>query len=75
MARETHADRAEMYPASTSSAVELRAQQNTVLGTRRDYSLVLQATWDISGSLTRTGQTQTAYEYAAVKDNHRQARR
>lgn len=68
---------AELYPnLDIIGKSNYEHNKNTVLGTRRDYSLVLQATWDIfSGFSTRAGQTQTAYEYAAIKDNHRQAAR
>ena len=44
------------------------------LGTKRDQSIVLQATWDLfTGFATRSGQAQTAFEYAAIKDAHRHA--
>ncbi len=68
---------AELYPnLDVIGKANYEHNKNTVLGTRRDYSLVLQATWDIfSGLSTRAGQSQTAYEYAAVKDNHRHAAR
>ncbi len=68
---------AELYPSlDIVGKANYEHNKNTVLGTRRDYSVVLQATWDIfSGFSTRAGQSQTAYEYAAVKDNHRQAAR
>ncbi|MBM3564717.1 MAG: hypothetical protein FJX42_01220 [Alphaproteobacteria bacterium] len=50
--------------------------KNTVMGTRRDYFVGVQATWELfNGLATRASQSQTAYEYAAVKDNHRQAAR
>ena len=68
---------AELYPSlDVVGKANYEHNKNTVLGTRRDYSLVLQATWDIfSGLSTRAGQTQTAYEYAAVQDTHRHAAR
>ena len=68
---------AELYPSlDIVGKANYEHNKNTVLGTRRDYSVVLQATWDIfSGFSTRAGQSQTAYEYAATKDSHRQAAR
>ena len=66
---------AELYPVvDIVSKMNYEHNKNTVLGTRRDYSLVLQATWDLfSGFATRSGQAQTAFEHAAVKDAHRHA--
>lgn len=66
---------AELYPVvDLVGKTNYEHNKNTVFGTRRDYSLVLQATWDLfSGFATRSGQAQTAFEYAAVKDAHRQA--
>ncbi|MEK7244547.1 MAG: TolC family protein [Pseudomonadota bacterium] len=66
---------AELYP-----VVDIVGKSNYehnkggTLGTKRDFSLVLQASWDLfSGFATRSGQAQTAFEYAAVKDAHRHA--
>jgi adhesin transport system outer membrane protein len=66
---------AELYPVvDIVGKSNYEHNKNTTLGTRRDYSLVLQATWDLfSGFATRSGQAQTAYEYAAVRDAHRHA--
>lgn len=66
---------AELYPVvDIVGKSNYEHNRNTTLGTRRDYSLVLQATWDLfSGFATRSGQAQTAYEYAAVRDAHRHA--
>jgi adhesin transport system outer membrane protein len=66
---------AELYP-----VVDVIGKSNyehnkaSTLGTKRDFSLVLQATWELFGGFgTRSGQAQTAYEHAAVKDAHRHA--
>jgi adhesin transport system outer membrane protein len=66
---------AELYPVvDIVGKSNYEHNKNATLGTRRDYSLVLQATWDLfSGFATRSGQAQTAYEYAAVRDAHRHA--
>ncbi|MCC7016016.1 MAG: TolC family protein [Rhodospirillales bacterium] len=66
---------AELYPVvDLVGKTNYEHNKNTVFGTRRDYSLVLQATWELfSGFATRSGQAQTAFEYAAVKDAHRHA--
>ncbi len=40
------------------------------LGTRRDYSIAVQTTWNLfTGFSTRAGITQAAYDYRASKDN------
>ncbi len=44
---------------------------NATLGTRRDYSLVLSATWDLfTGFSTRSSQSQASFQYHASKDEH-----
>ncbi|MEX2450500.1 MAG: TolC family outer membrane protein [Rhodospirillales bacterium] len=49
---------------------------NTVLGTRQDYSVVLQANWDLfSGFSTRHSLSQANFNYRASQDDHDQAAR
>ena len=44
---------------------------NAVIGTRRDYSVILQATWDLfTGFSTQANMTQAAFDYGASKDNY-----
>ena len=64
--------KSEYYP-----SVDLVAEANyekhddTTIGTRRDYSLVLEANWALfSGFSTRAGAAQAAYDYGSSKDNH-----
>lgn len=64
---------AELYPVvDVVGKTNYEHNKGGSFGTKRDYSLVLQASWDLfSGFATRSGQAQTAFEYAAVKDAHR----
>ena len=66
---------AELYPVvDVVGKTNYEHNRNTTFGTRRDYSLVVQATWELfTGFATRSGQAQTAYEYAATRDAHRHA--
>jgi adhesin transport system outer membrane protein len=49
---------------------------NTVLGARRDYSVVLQANWDLfSGFSTRHSLSQANFNYRASQDDHDQTAR
>ena len=44
---------------------------NAILGTRRDYSLVVTSSWDLfSGFSTRNSMAQAAFDYHASKDQH-----
>ena len=44
-----------------------------VIGTRRDYSVLLQANWDLfTGLSTRAGMSQASYDYATSRNNHDQ---
>lgn len=44
---------------------------NTVTGVRRDYSVLLEASWDLfSGLSTGASLSQAAYDYAASKDQY-----
>jgi adhesin transport system outer membrane protein len=69
--------RAELFPTvDLVSKWNYEYNFNTSVDTRRDYSVVLQASWDLfTGLSTRAGQAQAAFEYAASKDNHRHAAR
>ena len=43
-----------------------------VIGTSREYSMLLQANWDLfTGLSTRDTLAQVAFDYGATKDNHR----
>jgi len=62
----------ELYP-----VVDLEGQFNfekhagTVIGVRRDYSLLLTATWNMfSGFSTRESMAQATYNYRASQDSH-----
>ena len=44
---------------------------DTTIGTRRDYSLTLESNWDLfTGFSTKNGVAQAAHDYEAAKDNH-----
>ncbi|HJO68342.1 MAG TPA: TolC family protein [Rhodospirillales bacterium] len=44
---------------------------NATIGTRRDYSVILQATWDLfTGFSTQASMAQAAFDYGASKDNY-----
>ena len=46
--------------------------KNATLGTRRDYSVLLEANWNLfTGFSTKASLAQVAHEYGASKDNHR----
>jgi len=43
------------------------------IGTRRDYSVLLQANWDLfTGFSTKAGVSQASYDYATSRNNHDQ---
>ncbi len=43
------------------------------IGTRRDYSVLLQANWDLfTGFSTRSGVSQASFNYATSRNNHDQ---
>ena len=45
--------------------------KGAVVGTRRDYSLLLSGTWDLfTGFSTDASMAQAAFDYSASKDNH-----
>lgn len=68
---------AELYPSiDLISKMNYEDDKNTVIGTRRDYSVVVQASWDLfTGLTTKAGKSQAAFEYMASKDNHRHVTR
>jgi len=44
-----------------------------IIGTRRDYSVLLQANWNLfTGLSTKAGMSQAAYNYATSRSNHDQ---
>ena len=49
---------------------------NAAIGTRRDYSIILQATWDLftgfstQASMAQASMAQAAFDYGASKDNY-----
>lgn len=50
--------------------------KNTVVGIRRDYSVLVTASWNIfNGFATKAGVAKAAYDYAASQNNALQARR
>lgn len=63
---------AELYPSvDLEGSYNYEKNKNTVIGTRRDYSVLLTATWDLfTGLSTRKGQAKAAYEYRASKDDY-----
>ena len=45
--------------------------RGAVVGTRRDYSLLLSGSWDLfTGFSTQASMAQAAFDYSASKDNH-----
>lgn len=64
--------RAELMPTIDLEAnANYEKHNNAVIGTRRDYSVLLTATWDLfTGFSTRRSQSQAAYEYRASKDEY-----
>lgn len=69
--------RADYYPRFNVVAAANREKDNDLVeGTRTDYSVLLQATWNIfSGFATRAGVAQAAADYRASQDNHERIRR
>ena len=44
---------------------------NSTIGIRRDYSVILSASWNLfNGFATQAGETRAAFDYAAAKDTH-----
>jgi len=65
------------YPSLAVVAAATRERNpDIVQGTRRDLSVVLQATWNLfNGFATQAGVAQAAYEYRASQDNQEVVRR
>jgi len=66
------AARADLYPSvDIVGAANYEKHKNAIVGTRRDYSVLLKATWNIfSGFSTKAGMNQAAHNYHASKDRH-----
>ncbi|MBT6220871.1 MAG: TolC family outer membrane protein [Rhodospirillales bacterium] len=64
--------RAEYFPTfDMVSTMNIEKNNGAVLGTRRDYSFVLQANMNLfNGFSTEAGVSQTNFDYRATKDNH-----
>jgi adhesin transport system outer membrane protein len=69
--------RAGYYPSFAIIAAASQQQNPDIIqGTRKDISVVLQATWNLfSGFSTQAGVAQAAYDYRASQDNQETARR
>ena len=65
--------RSELFPSvDLEGTYNYEKHNNAVIGTRRDYSVLLRATWDLfTGFSTRAGLSQAAFDYRASKDTHR----
>ncbi len=58
------------------AAANYENDKNTVIGIRRDYSVLVKANWNIfNGFSTRAGVAKAAYDYAASKNTAEHARR
>ncbi|MCP5366944.1 MAG: TolC family outer membrane protein [Hyphomicrobiales bacterium] len=66
------AARSDLFPSiDLVGAANYEKHKNAIVGTRRDYSVLLKATWNIfSGFSTKAGINQAAYNYHASKDRH-----
>ena len=64
--------RSELFPSvDLEGTYNYEKHNNTTIGTRRDYSLVLSSSWELfSGFSTRASMAQAAYDYHASKDQH-----
>ncbi len=62
--------RADYYPSvDLVGSMNYEHDKNATLGTRRDYSLIVQATWNaFTGFSGREGELRAAYEYGAAQD-------
>ncbi|HEB79141.1 MAG TPA: hypothetical protein ENI79_01525, partial [Rhodospirillales bacterium] len=63
--------KSEYHPqVDAEAAWNFEKDYNNILGIRRDYSVSLQATWDIfTGFSTQAAIAQAAYDYGASRDN------
>jgi len=61
-----------LYPSlDLESSWNVEKDSNTTLGVRRDYSVVLKASWDLfSGFSTKNSRTQASFDYGASKDSY-----
>ena len=64
--------RSELFPSvDLEGTYNYEKHNNTTIGTRRDYSLVVSSSWELfSGFSTRASMAQAAYDYHASKDQH-----
>ncbi len=63
---------AEYFPTiDLVGAMNYEKHNNATLGTRRDYSLLVELSWDLfTGFSTKATAAQAAYDYRAAMDNH-----
>lgn len=64
--------RSEYYPTmDLIGSWNYEKHKGAVIGTRRDYSLLLSGTWDLfTGFSTQASMAQASFDYSASKDNH-----
>ena len=64
--------RSEYFPTlDVVAEANYEKHDDTVIGTRRDMSVILQANWDLfNGFSTQAGSRQAAFDYGASKDNY-----
>jgi len=69
--------RGELYPSiDMEGQFNYEKHANTVIGTRRDYSLMLTASWDLfSGFSTPASMAQARFQYRASQDDRDRIRR
>lgn len=69
--------RGELYPSiDMEGQFNYEKHANTVIGTRRDYSLTLSASWDLfSGFSTPASMAQARFQYRASQDDRDRIRR
>jgi len=69
--------RGELYPSiDMEGQFNYEKHANTVIGTRRDYSLMLSASWDLfSGFSTPASMAQARFQYRASQDDRDRIRR
>lgn len=69
--------RADYFPAlEMVASANYEKDNDLVRGTRRDFSIVLAATWNLfNGFATTAGVAQAAFDYRAAQDNHETVRR
>ncbi len=69
--------KAELFPTlDLEGAANYEKNNDTTIGIRRDYTVLLRASWDLfTGFSTPTSLDQTVYDYRASSDNHRNTER